>query len=111
MLKSKILWAFILGVATSVGLLEAKINLGYSTVWTTVVEKLSVPGARLVDSLNTSGALMHDWTRFWTGLAFACNLLIYAFVWYVCIAIISSARARRHPYEHESSTLVPRSFR
>ncbi len=30
MLKSKLLWAFILGVVTSVLLVEAKIHLGYS---------------------------------------------------------------------------------
>ena len=110
MLKSKIFWAFFLGVVTSVLLLEAKINLGYSPVWTTVVGALSLPGARMVSALNTPGALMAGWTRFWAGLAFTCNLLIYSFFWYACIAIISSALARRHPYERES-TLVPPSFR
>ena len=110
MLKSKMLWAFILGVATAVLLLEAKINFGYSPLWTRIAQALSVPGAHLVNALNAPGGLLAGWTRFWAGLALACNFLIYTFFWYAFIWIIGYARARRHPYERES-TLVPPIFR
>lgn len=106
MLKSKLLWAFILGVATSVLLLEAKINLAYSPLWSRILVVLSAPGTHLATSLNTPGALMSGWQRFWTGLAFTCNLLIYILFWYACIWITWYARFRRHPYDHEN-TLVP----
>ncbi len=106
MLRSKLLWAFVLGVITSVILFEAKINLAYSPVSTRVLDALAAPGTHLVGLLNTPGTLTESWTRFWRVVAFTCNLLIYVFFWYACIWITSYARGRRHPYDHEN-TLVP----
>ena len=106
MLKSKLLWAFVLGVVTSVLVFEAKINLAYSPLWTRVLYALAAPGTHLVGALNTLGALTESWTRFWRVVAFACNFLIYVFFWYACIWITSYARGRRHPYDREN-TLVP----
>ena len=106
MLRSKLLWAFVLGVVTSVLLFEGKINLGYSPAWTRVLDVLAAPGTHLVGAINTPGALTENWTRFWGVVAFTCNLLIYVFFWYACIWITGYARARRHPYDREN-TLVP----
>jgi hypothetical protein len=106
MLKSKILWAFVLGVVTSALLLEAKINLGYSPLWSKILAVLSAPGIHLVGALNQPGALMNGWQKFWTGLAFSCNLFIYFIFWYLCIWMISYLRTRKDPYEREN-TLVP----
>jgi hypothetical protein len=106
MLKSKILWAFVLGVITSALLLEAKINLGYSPLWSRILEVLSAPGTHLATSLDQPGVLMSGWQKFWSALAFTCNLLVYILFWYACIWITWYARFRRHPYDHEN-TLVP----
>ena len=106
MLKSKLLWAFILGVATSILLVEAKIHLGYSPWENRIHGVLAAPGTHLATSLNTPGALMSGWQKFWTGLAFTCNLVIYILFWYLCIWISWYTRFRRHPYDHEN-TLVP----
>jgi cbb3-type cytochrome oxidase subunit 3 len=106
MLKSKVLWAFVFGVITSALLLEAKINLAYSPLWSRVLEVLSAPGTHLTTWLNQPGVLMQGWEKFWTGLAFTCNLLIYILFWYACIWITAYARTRRHPYDREN-TLVP----
>jgi cbb3-type cytochrome oxidase subunit 3 len=106
MLKSKVLWAFVFGVLTSALLLEAKINLAYSPLWSKTLEALSAPGTHLTTWLNQPGVLMHGWEKFWTGLAFTCNLLIYILFWYACIWITAYARTRRHPYDREN-TLVP----
>ncbi|HKW62966.1 MAG TPA: hypothetical protein VJN89_10510 [Candidatus Acidoferrum sp.] len=106
MLKSKILWAFVFGVITSALMLEAKINLAYSPIWARILEVLSTPGTHLASSLNQPGVLMGGWQKFWTGLAFACNLLIYILCWYAFIWITTYARSRRRPYDREN-TLVP----
>ena len=106
MLKSKILWAFVLGVVTSALLLEAKMHLGYGPWETRILGALSAPGAHLASSLNQPSALMSGWQKFWTGLAFTCNLIIYTLFWYACIWITWYARFRRHPYDHQN-TLVP----
>jgi hypothetical protein len=106
MLKSKLLWAFVLGVATSVLLLEAKIHLGYNPWETRALGVLGAPGTHLVTALNQPGVLLAGWTKFWAGLAFACNLLIYAFFWHACIWLFSYRRHRQEPYDREN-TLVP----
>ena len=106
MFKSKTLWALVLGVATSVLLFEAKIHLGYNPWETRILGVLAAPGVHLVTALDTPGAILAGWTRFWAALAFTCNLLVYAFFWYACIWIIGYRRHRQEPYDHEN-TLVP----
>lgn len=106
MLKSKLLWAFILGVLTSVALIEAKIHLGYSPWETRILGALAAPGTHLVTALNTPGTLFQGWPKFWIALSFACNLLVYVFFWYAFILITAYSRSRRHPYDHEN-TMVP----
>lgn len=106
MLKSKLLWAIILGVATSILLAEAKIHFGFSPWETRIFGALTAPGAHLASSLNTPGALMNGWERFWRGLAFACNLVVYAIFWYLFLSIVTYRRSRQDPYNHEN-TMVP----
>jgi len=106
MLKSKLLWAFILGVATSVILFEAKIRLGYSPWETRILGALAAPGAHLVTALNTPGTLFEGWPKFWAGVSFTCNLLIYAFFWYAFIWVFGYRRSRQQPYDH-GNTFVP----
>ena len=106
MLKSKLLWAFILGVATSVLLFEARVRLGYSPWETRILGALAAPGAHLVTALNTPGTLFEGWAKFWVAISFTCNLLIYTFFWYACIWIFGYRRARKHPYDH-GNTFVP----
>jgi len=106
MSKSKILWAFVLGVVSSVLLFEAKINLAYSPLWSRIPHVLTAPGTHLVSALNTPGALMADWTKFWATVAFICNLLIYTFFWYALFTAIGYLRTRQNPYDREN-TLVP----
>jgi hypothetical protein len=110
MFRSKILWAIVLGVVTSVLILEARINLGYSPVGTRILYALAAPGTHFVGMLNTPGSLTEGWTRFWRVVAFTCNLLLYIFFWYAWIWIASYLRERQHPYDRES-TLVPPSLR
>lgn len=106
MLKSKLLWAIILAIATSVLLVEAKIHFGYSPLETRIFGVLTAPGTHLATSLNQPGVLLSGWQRFWTGLAFACNLVIYILFWYICVGIATYSRARKQPYDHDN-TLVP----
>lgn len=106
MLKSKLLWGLILGVATSVLLFEAKIHLVYRLWETRILGALAAPGAHLVTTLNTPGTLFGGWPKFWVVLSFTCNLLIYIFFWYVLIWILGYRRARKQPYDHDN-TLVP----
>ena len=107
MLKSKLLWAIILGIATSVLLIEAKIHLGYNPWETRIQGTLAWPGTHLVTALNQPGVLFQGWSKFWVGLSFACNLLVYVFFWYAFIWIVWYAGFRRHPYDHENN-MVPR---
>lgn len=107
MLKSKLLWAIILGVATSVLLIEAKIHLGYNPWETRIHGALAWPGTHLASALNTPGTLFQGWPKFWVGLSFACNLLVYVFFWYAFIWIFSYRRSRKQPYDHDENTLVP----
>jgi hypothetical protein len=106
MFRSKLLWALVLGVATSILLLEAKIHLGYNPWETRILGVLAAPGTHLATALNQPGVLLAGWSKFWAGLAFACNLLIYVFFWYACIWIFSYRRHRQEPYDHEGNTLV-----
>lgn len=106
MLKSKLLWAFILGVATSILLVEAKIHLGYNPWENRILGVLAAPGTHLATSLNQPGVLLNGWQKFWTALAFTCNLLVYILFWYLCIWLSWYTRFRRRPYDHEN-TLVP----
>lgn len=106
MLKSKFLWAIILGIVTSVLLVEAKIHFGYSPWETRIFGMLTAPGTHLATSLNQPGALMNGWERFWRGLALTCNLIIYVIFWYLFICIVGYRRSRQQPYDHEN-TLVP----
>ena len=106
MLRSKLLWAIILGIATSVLLVEAKIHYGYSPLETRIAGVLTAPGTHLATSLNQPGVLMSGWQRFWTGLAIACNWVIYVFAWYILLWIVTFGRAHRDPYNHQD-TMVP----
>jgi hypothetical protein len=106
MFRSKIFWAIVLGVITSVLILEARIHLAQDLVETRILYALAAPGTHFVSMFNTPGALTEGWTGFWRVVAFACNLLIYAFFWYACIWITGYLRERQHPYDREN-TLVP----
>ena len=101
MIKSKILWALVLGVVTSVLLREAKVNLAYSPLLRRIPHLLTAPGTHLVAALNTPGAIMGGWTGFWAGVAFTCNLLIYVFFWYALFGTIGYFRGRRNPYDRQ----------
>jgi len=106
MFKSKIIWALVLGVVTSVLLREARINLAYSPQWHRIAHALAAPGTHLVAALNTPGTLLGGYTRFWGGVGFGCNLLIYLLFWYALLGTIGYIRGRRSPYDREN-TLVP----
>jgi len=110
MLRSKILWGFVLGVMTSVLLFEARINLGDSPIWSRAVEVLGAAGTHFANAIFPSGVPTGGWGKFYSGLALTCNFLVYAFFWYSCIWITSYFRERQHPYDRQS-TLVPPSFR
>jgi len=110
MLRSKILWAFVLGVVTCVALFEAKINLGYSPLWSRVADVLQAPGTHFANSVFTSGVPTGGWGRFFAALVTSCNFLVYAIFWYACLWIAGYLRARQNPYERQS-TLVPPSLR
>jgi len=110
MFRTRIFWAIVLGVVTSVLIFEARTNLAFGEVGGKVLAGLVAPGARLVFAVNKPGTLLEGSTRFWSGLAIACNFLIYLFFWYACIWIVGYLRERRNPYEREA-TLVPPSFR
>jgi hypothetical protein len=106
MFKFKILWAFVLGVATSVLLLEAKTHFAYSPLGTRVFDALTAPGAHFVTAVNSPNALLSGWTKLWAALSFACNLLIYIFFWYACLWTVGYIRGRKNPYDRQN-TLVP----
>ena len=103
MFKSKILWALVVGVVTSVLLREARINLAYSPLWSRIPHLLTAPGTRFVAAINTPGTLMEGSTRFWAVVVFACNLLIYVLFWYGLFRVIGYFRGRRNPYERQNS--------
>ena len=106
MFRSKLLWAFVLGVITAVLFAQARINLAYSVALTRILDVLTAPGTHLVSAVNAPGSLIAGWPRFLAALAFTCNLLVYILFWYACIAITSYARSRQNPYDREN-TLVP----
>jgi len=107
MFKSKMLWALVLGVLTSVLLFEAKIHFGYNPWETRIHGVLAAPGTHLVTALDTPGTFFAGRTRFWAGLAFGCNLVTYAFFWYICLWILGSLRHRQEPYDHEDTLMPP----
>jgi|SRR5215469_838056 len=106
MIKSKIIWALVLGVVTSVLLREARMNLADSPQWRRIPHTLAAPGTHLVAALNTPGTLMGGSTRFWGAVGFACNLMIYLLFWYALLSTIAYLRGRRNPYDRQN-TLVP----
>lgn len=106
MFKSKILWALVLGVASSVLLLKAKVNLADSPLWSRIPHALTAPGTRFVAALDTPGTLLQGWTRFWAAVAFTCNSLIYVFFWHSIFRTIGYLRGRQNPYNRQN-TLVP----
>jgi len=110
MFRSKILWAFVLGVVTCVALFEAKINLGYSPLWSRVGEVLEAPGMHFGNSVFPSGVPTGGWGKFFAALVMSCNFLVYAIFWYACLWVAGYLRARQHPYDRQS-TLVPPSLR
>jgi hypothetical protein len=110
MLRSKILWAFVLGVVTSVLIIEGRLNLGYNPLLSRAIEALTVPGTHFANSIFPSGIPEGGWGKFWSALAITCNFAIYAIFWYACIWLTSYFRERRHPYDRQH-TLVPPSLR
>lgn len=109
MFRSKILWGCVLGVVSSVLILEGRINLGYSPLWSRVLETLTVPGTRFANAIFSSSVPGGIWAKLWSALAIAGNLVVYAFFWYACIWIASYFRQRQHPYNRQP-TLVPPSL-
>jgi len=107
MFRSKIIWGFVLGVVTSVLIFEGRINLGYSPLWSKVSEVLTVPGTRFANAVFSSSVLNEIFGKFWSTLAIACNLMVYAFFWYGCIWIAGYLRERRHPYDRQPTLLPP----
>src|SRR5437667_10324906 len=95
MFKSKILWALVLGVVTSVLLREVKINLAYSPLWSRIPHVLTAPGTRFVAAINMPGTLMAGSTRLWAGVAVTCNLLVYILFWYGLLRMIGYVPGRR----------------
>jgi hypothetical protein len=110
MFRSKIFWGGVLGVVTSALIFEGRIDLGYSPLWNRVSGVLTVPGTRFANAVFSSGVPDWIWANFWSGLAIACNVVVYAFFWCVCIWITSYFRERQHPYDREG-TLLPPSLR
>lgn len=110
MFRSKVFWGCVLGVVTSVLLFEGRINLGYSPLRSRMTEVLTEPGTRFANAIFSSGVPDGGWAKVWSGLAIACNFMVYAFFWYGCIWMVSYFRERQHPYERQS-TLLPPSLR
>ena len=110
MFRSKIFWGSVLGVVTSVLLFEGKIRLGDSPLWSKVTAVLAIPGTRFANAVFSSGVPAGNWATFWSALAIACNLMVYAFFWYGCIWMASYFRELQHPYDRQS-TLMPPSLR
>lgn len=105
MFRSKIFWGSVLGVVTSVLLFEGRIKLGYNPLWRRVTEVLTLPGTRFANAIFPSGVPDGGWGQVWSGLAIACNLLVYAFFWFGCIWIVSYFRERQHPYDRQSTLI------
>src|SRR5262249_35777731 len=105
MLRSKILWAFVLGVVTSVLVFEGKMNLGYSPLWSRTIEVLASAGTHFAGAIFPSGVPEGGWGKFWGALAIGCNFLVYVFFWYACIWITSYFLERRHPYDRQNTLL------
>jgi hypothetical protein len=110
MFRSKLFWGILLGVATSVLLFEGRIHLGYSPLWGRVSEALSVPGTHFANTIFPSGIPEGSWEKVWSGLAIACNFVVYAVFWYLCLWVAGSFREREHPYDRQI-TLGPPSLR
>jgi drug/metabolite transporter (DMT)-like permease len=109
MLRSKLLWAIVLAVVTTVLIVEARSNLQFSPLGSRIVHAVATPGAYFVGRLHPPDLLAGRWTRWSAALARTCNFLVYAFFWYACIWMTSYLRARQHPYDR-SNTFVPRGF-
>ena len=110
MFRSKIFWGSVLGVVTSVLIFEGRINLGYSPLWSRVLEVLAAAGTRVANAIFSSG--VHDgiWAKVWNAIAIVCNFMVYAFFWFGSIWVASYFRERQHPYDRQS-TLLPPSLR
>ncbi len=109
MLRSKLLWAIVLAVVTSVLIVKARSNLQFSLLGSRIVHAVATPGAYFVGRLHPPDLLAGRWGRWSVALALTCNFLVYAFFWYTCIWTTSYLRARQHPYDR-GNTLVPRGF-
>ena len=107
MFRSKIFWGFVLGVVTSVLIVEGRNNLGYSPLWSRVSDVLTLPGMRFANAVFSSSVLNDIFGRFWSALAIACNLIIYALFWSGCIWIATYVRERRRPYDRQPTLLPP----
>lgn len=110
MFRSKTFWGCVLGALTSVLIFEGRINLGYSPLWSRVLEILTVPGTHLANAIFPSGLPGGIWAKVWNGFAIAGNFVVYAFFWCACLWVAISSHERQHPYDRQT-TLVPPSLR
>jgi hypothetical protein len=99
MLRSKLLWAIVLAVVSTVLIVEARSNLQFGPLGSRIVHAVATPGAYFVGRLHPPDLLAGRWTRWSVALALTCNFLVYAFFWYACIWMTSYFRTRRHPYD------------
>ena len=67
-------------------------------------------GRVLCNTIFRSGVPEGSWEKVWSGLAIACNFVVYAVFWYVCLWVAGSFREREHPYDRQIS-LGPPSLR
>jgi hypothetical protein len=94
-------------VLTSLLIFEGRTNLGYSWLWNRVAGVLTLPGARFANAVFSSGVPNWIWENFWSVLAIACNLMVYAFFWCGFIWVASYFRERGHPYDRQSPLVPP----
>lgn len=106
MLRSKILWAIVLAVVTSVLIFETRTSLQVSPVGDRILHTVAKPGAYFVGLLHPPDLLPGGWERWSVGIARTFNFLVYLFFWYACIWITSYFRARRHPYDRTNALRI-----
>jgi hypothetical protein len=111
MFRSKILWAILLAVISSLLIVEAKTNLPFNPVRTRILDAVATPGAYFAALLYPPGIPTGGGSRIWVALALTFNFLVYAFFWYACIWITSYLRARQHPYDRGHTLVPPSSLR
>jgi hypothetical protein len=97
-MKKIVLWAFLLGVTTSVVIGLAETYLPDASTKGCIIDALALPGAFIAGFYYTEGIHTGHGAPNWGGAVIALNFLVYVFFWLLVLTMARNYKKyrRRH---------------